>query len=175
MIGPSKIWICMIGIIIICTIASGLMWQNFGQSNREQQKQSIRQSMTIYQSEKESVKYLETDMYQMQRYSVSESPDMVKIGYRDGNNHTVVMETYVNGIKSQVQYDIDTNGQFDVVHIFKNPGLIPYMREYDINKDGIYEISEQDENQDGIIDSSEMRLRIDGQFMPFTTINAMIM
>jgi len=175
MIGPSKIWICMIGIIIICTVASGLMWQNFGQASREQQKQSIKESMSVYQSEKEAVHYIQNELSIMPRITEYPNPGVVSTRYLDSGNKTVAEELYVNGTRSLIRYDVDLDGRYDVVYFFKGSGSVPASKEYDLNRDGVFEVSEKDQNNDGIFDSNEMMIRIDGQFMPFTTVNALIM
>jgi DNA repair exonuclease SbcCD ATPase subunit len=175
MIGPLKILVCFFIIIGICTLISGLLWYNNEPLNRENSRMFIEDFMTKYQADKQSLGELKEEKTSLKHNVKKTGFNEIIVVYDKSDNKTLIIESYINNDISKISYDIDRDGKMDIFEFFLNNNDEPYSREYDINRDGIIDIIEKDSNYDGVLSIDELKFNIEGQFIPFTTINGIIM
>jgi hypothetical protein len=174
MIGPLKIWVCFIVIIGVCTAVSGLLWYHTELPGKGNARLVIENLMAKYQVDKQSLDELKKEKPLLNKYVKMTALNEIDTLYKTPDNETLIIENSVNGHITKISYDIDRDGKMEIFEFF-DTGNIPVSRQFDVNRDGIIDIIENDYNKDEVLDINELKINIEGQFIPFTTINSIVM
>jgi hypothetical protein len=174
MIGPLKILMYFIIIIGVCTVISGLLWYNTDLSGQTNSRSLMEDIMVKYQQDKQSLGELKQEQSSLKKTVKVTAFNEINIVYTNPDNHTLIIQNITKGKIVKTSYDIDYDGKMDIFEYYDNEN-ITISRQFDVNRDGIIDIIEKDYNNDGVLSTNELKINIEGQFIPFTTINTIIM
>lgn len=137
-------------------------------------RQVVKDFMEQYQVDKQSLEELKREKPLLYKDIETTAFSGIDTIYKTPDDQILIIENTIRGNITKISYDVDYDGKMDIFEIFE-AGNNQVHRQYDVNRDGVIDIIESDMNNDDVLDASELKINVEGQFIPFTTFNTIVM
>ena len=175
MLGPGKIWGILIIIIIVSTTISGFIW--FYLYHSDDIKDSRNPEILIQKSHmmKSDLREIKAKKAEL---SATFEENIIGNGMRkfsDSQGRVLLIEIYERNSLVRISYNTNNNKKIDIIEYFNPDSVLPDHTEYDVDSDGIFDIYEKDSNNDGIISVNEIKINMGGKFLPLGSLGIVAM
>lgn len=175
----KRLWIFFIFIILFTSIASGVLWDNYGKQRYTapitEQLNDLKERLSDVKSWKKEV-INNTEIYNQQvTQIINTDKNELITTYYDEEGKKIIVEYWQHNINTKNEFYIFKNENPDIIEIDTNgKGSIDRI-EYYINYFNLPDIIETDNNNDGSFDETEIIISVNGKFIPISSFGNIIM